>query len=240
MVNSILALRNVSVSYHGVRALDGVDMDLGRAEVVALMGPNGAGKSTLLKAIFGLVPIDSGSIIWNGKPIPHEPAQLIREGLTFVPQGRRVFPSLSVRENLEMGGIGLENQDLLPDRIDAVLKIFPLLHKRLSRPSGELSGGQQQALALARALIPSPQVLLLDEPSTGLSPALVKEVFSQIQKIHHALGTTILVVEHNLKSLMHIVDRTYLLQKGRVVASGDSAAIHGEAFKNAFLGQEIM
>jgi branched-chain amino acid transport system ATP-binding protein len=237
----VLSLKNVAVKYHGVHALSSVDLDLHAGEIVALMGPNGAGKSTILKAIFGLVALDEGGITWKGKPISRKPSLLIKAGLSYVPQGRRVFPSLSVLENIEMGGIGLPDKTQLQNRIETVLQIFPVLRQKLRQPSGQLSGGQQQMVALARALIFSPEVLLLDEPSIGLSPRMVKEIFAQIQKIHQAYGTTILVVEHNLKSLIHLVDRAYLLEKGRIVASGSaSEIIHSDAFKYAFLGREIV
>jgi branched-chain amino acid transport system ATP-binding protein len=237
--NALLSVRDVSVKYHGVHALNKTSIDLFPNEIVALMGPNGAGKSTLLKSIFGMAPLDSGSVYWRGKAVDPDPSQLIASGLAFVPQGKRVFPTLTVLENLEMGGMILNNSRLLKERIEKVLVIFPVLKQKLNQPGGKLSGGQQQTLALARALILDPQVLLLDEPTVGLSPIMVKEVFNQIQKIHNEHQTTVLIVEHNLKSLMHLVNRAYLLEKGRILASGPAAEImQSPIFKTAFLGKE--
>lgn len=235
----LLSLRDVSVKYHGVHALNKASLDLFPNEIVALMGPNGAGKSTLLKSIFGMAPLDSGKIFWRGNEIEPDPATLIGTGLAFVPQGKRVFPTLTVLENLEMGGMILNNSRRVKEQIEKVLLTFPILKQKLNQPGGKLSGGQQQTLALARALILDPQVLLLDEPTVGLSPIMVKEVFHQVQKIHEEHQTTVLVVEHNLKSLMSLVNRAYLLEKGCIIASGPADQImKSDIFKTAFLGKE--
>ena len=233
---TLLALKDLHVHYGGVKALDGVSIKLDEGEIVSLMGPNGAGKSTILKALFGLAPIESGSVLWHGKklePLPHE---MVRRGVSFVPQGRRVFRHLSVRENLEMGGLtcGLRERTR---RIEDVLQLFPALKTKLKTKSGSLSGGQQQMLAIARGLMSDPQVLLLDEPSLGLAPKIVKEVFTVIKEINERRKTAICVVEHNLKSLLSIAHRVYVLDKGKVYTEGDpQQLIHSGVLEKIFLG----
>lgn len=217
----LLQLQNISVHYGGVRALDGVSVSLDEGEIVALMGPNGAGKSTILKALFGLAPIEGGKVLWYEQeftPISHE---VVARGVAFVPQGRRVFSSLTVRENLEVGGYVLKNSRLVKERIEEILDLFPALKAKLNARSSTLSGGQQQMLAVARGLMTDPKVLLLDEPSLGLAPKIVKEVFALIKDINEKRTTAIMVVEHNLKSLLEIADRGYILDKGKVIAEGD-------------------
>ena len=217
----ILELKDIHAHYGGVRALDGVDAYLDDGEVIALMGPNGAGKSSVLKAIFGLAPVSSGSVYWRGrivKPVSHE---MVARGISFVPQGRRVFPRLSVEENLEIGGITVGDKKEVARRIGEAMDIFPVLRHKRKRKSGELSGGEQQMVALARGIITDPKVLLLDEPSLGLAPKIVKEVFMKIREINERRKTAIIVVEHNIKSLLEIVHRAYILDKGKVIREGE-------------------
>lgn len=216
----LLQLRNISVSYGGVRALCDVSLQIDEGEIVALMGPNGAGKSTILKSIFGLAPVTHGSLYFHGKkytPLPHE---LALGGISFVPQGRRVFSRLTVEENLEIGGWFLTNKSELRRRMEEVMDIFPILKMKRKAASGTLSGGGQQMLALGRGLMGDPKLLLLDEPSLGLSPKMVKEIFAKIREINERHNTAIMIVEHNLKSLFDIVDRAYLLERGSVVMDG--------------------
>lgn len=220
----LLELRDVQVHYGGVKALDGASVEIAEGEVIALLGPNGAGKSTILKAIFGLAMLERGTVLWEGrviKPVSHE---VVRRGIAFVPQGRRVFHHLSVKENIELGGWGLP-RDLIRERLAGVLEVFPALRAKLKARSGTLSGGQQQMLALARGLMPDPRVLLLDEPSLGLAPKIVTEVFQKIKEINERRRTAIMVVEHNLKSLLAIADRAYVLDRGRVVAQDRASTI---------------
>lgn len=222
---ALLELKNVSVQYGGVHALTDVDIALDEGEIVALMGPNGAGKSTILKAIFGLAPIHSGAMLWHQHavvPVPHE---VVRKGIAFVPQGRRVFADLTVLENLEVGGYTVGDSRLVRERMWDLLNLFPALKVKRNVKSGLLSGGQQQMLAIARGLMTDPKVLLLDEPSLGLAPKVVKEVFEFIQEINEKRKTAIMVVEHNLKSLLTIATRGYVLDKGRVVAEGAPAEL---------------
>lgn len=213
----LLKLKDIKVHYGGVKALDGVDVELDEGEILALMGPNGAGKSTILKALFGLAPVKEGKIFWHEEEIIPKSYEIVQRGIAFVPQGRQLFKSLTVLENLEMGGYFIKSRTLLKERINEVLEIFPDLKKKIKEKVKNLSGGQQQMVAIARGLISDPKVLLLDEPSLGLSPKLVKEVFAKIKEINERHKTAIMIVEHNLQSVLEIVDRAYLLDKGLVV-----------------------
>lgn len=225
MKEPLLNLHDIHVHYGGVKALNGASVAIDEGEVVALMGPNGAGKSTVLKAIFGLAPIESGTVAWEKQeftPVSHE---VVHRGISFVPQGRRVFRHLTVAENLEIGGWAIPNKATRKERIENVLELFPALRAKLKAKSGTLSGGQQQMLAIARGLMTDPKVLLLDEPSLGLAPKIVKEVFAKIKEINERRRTAIVVVEHNLASLLKITHRAYVLDKGRVVAHGVPAEL---------------
>ncbi|MDD5068171.1 MAG: ABC transporter ATP-binding protein [Candidatus Pacebacteria bacterium] len=240
MKEILLEAKNVHVHYGGVKALDGVSVAVGEGEILALMGPNGAGKSSVLKAIFGLAPLQSGNVFWHGQkvdPIAHE---MVERGISFVPQGRRVFRHLTILENLELGGITVKNKKDLHERIAEALEIFPALKAKLRHKSGSLSGGQQQMLALARGLITRPQVLLLDEPSLGLAPKIVGEVFAKIKEINERHKIAIVVVEHNIKTLLHIVNRIYILDKGKVVTEGTPEILKGNRIlEDVFLGKLV-
>lgn len=225
---TLLKLKNVHVNYGGVKALDGVDIAIDEGEIVALMGPNGAGKSTILKAIFGMAPIAGGSILWHEKPFAPESSKMSERGVVFVPQGRRVFPHLTVLENLELRGFAVKDKKELKRRIEEVVEMFPDLKIKIKSKAGTLSGGQQQMLALARGLVSDPKILLLDEPSLGLAPKIVKEVFAKIKEINERHKMAIMVVEHNIKSLLNIAHRAYLLDKGKVVFNGVAQDIAGE------------
>lgn len=235
---TLLQLKNVSVHYGGVKALQSVDIDIDEGEIVALMGPNGAGKSTVLKAVFGLAPIASGAVYWHELPITPIPHEVVRRGISFVPQGRRVFASLTVEENLETGGFVLQNESDIKRRMEEMLEIFPALKSKRTAKARTLSGGQQQMVVLARGLMTDPKVLLLDEPSLGLAPKIVKEVFSKIKEINERHKTAIMVVEHNLHSLLEIAHRAYVLDNGRVVAHDDARRIaKSDILENVFLGK---
>lgn len=233
----LLQLKNTSVHYGGVKALDGVSIAIDEGEIVALMGPNGAGKSTALKAIFGLAPIGQGQVLWHEEPIRPITFEMANLGITFVPQGRRVFKHLTVEENLEIGGFTIKNKNEINRRIEELMEMFPVLKTKRRSKSGTLSGGQQQLLAIARGLMTEPKVLLLDEPSLGLAPKMVKEVFAKIKEINIRHKPAIMIVEHNLKSLLEIVDRAYVLDKGRVVAHDTGRAItNSNILERVFLG----
>ena len=234
----LLKLEDIKVHYGGVHALDGASVQIDEGEVVALMGPNGAGKSTILKAIFGLAPILSGDIFWHEKKIKPVSYKIARMGISLVPQGRQLFHSLTVKENLEMGGVIVKDKIELKRRIEEILEIFPELKKKMKEKSETLSGGQQQMLTLARGIITDPKVLLLDEPTLGLSPKLVKEVFAKIKEINERHKTAIFVVEHNIKSLLEITSRAYVLDRGKVVAHGSSEEISkSDILEKVFLGK---
>ena len=235
---TLLQLKNIKVHYGGVKALDGVDVNLDEGEIVALMGPNGAGKSTILKALFGLAPIESGQIFWHGEKIIPKSYEIVQRGITFVPQGRQLFKSLTVYENLEMGGYNISSTSVLKTQIKEALDLFPDLHKKLKEKAGSLSGGQQQMVAIARGLVSDPKILLLDEPSLGLSPKIVKEVFAKIKEINEKRKTAIMIVEHNLHSVLEIVDRAYLLDKGKIVNEDEPhKMIESGILEKVFLGK---
>lgn len=236
--DTLLTLTDIHIAYGGVKALNGADVHINAGEVIALMGPNGAGKSTILKAIFGLAPLESGKVIWEGNQIKLKPYEVVELGISFVPQGRRVFKHLTVRENIEIGGHAIKNRNVLKERMEEVLAIFPALKEKLSQKSGQLSGGQQQMVALARGLITDPKLLLLDEPSLGLAPKVVKEVFAKIREINEKKGTAIIVVEHNLKSLLEFAHRAYVLDKGKVVSEGEGKGfLKSDMLEKVFMGR---
>jgi len=237
---TLLQLHNVSVHYGGVRALDGIDVSINEGEIVALMGPNGAGKSTILKTVFGLAPIHSGKVLWREKEIKPVSHEVVQRGISFVPQGRRVFSHLTIEENLEIGGFIVSDKKELKRRIAEVMETFPVLKQRRKTKAGTLSGGQQQMLALARGLMTEPKVLLLDEPSLGLAPKIVKEVFAKIKEINEKHKTAILVVEHNIKSLLDIASRGYVLDKGKVVAKDASQKLlENGILEKVFVGKSV-
>jgi branched-chain amino acid transport system ATP-binding protein len=234
----LLELNNVHVHYGGVKALDGTSVKIDEGEVVALMGPNGAGKSTILKAIFGLAPIQDGFVKWEGQEFEPISYEVVRRGVSFVPQGRRVFKYLTVYENIEIGGWSIKSPKERRERIENVLEIFPALKHKLHAKSGTLSGGQQQMLAIARGLMTDPKILLLDEPSLGLSPKIVKEVFAKIKEINERRKTAIVVVEHNIKSLLEITHRAYVLDKGKVITQGKPQdLLQTDILQKVFLGK---
>ena len=234
----ILALSGISVHYGAVVALNDVSLDVRRGEVVAVMGPNGAGKSTVLKAVMGLAPVVSGEVRWRQERLAAATHEIVKEGIAFVPQGRRVFTHLTIEENLEMGCLYLKDKAEKERRLDGVMRIFPILQSKRGDMASAMSGGQQQMLALGRGLMAAPDVLLLDEPTLGLAPIVVKEVFDKVSEISEELNTTIMVVEHNIKGVLDIVDRAYVLDKGRVVFAGTPDTIRdSDILTQVFLGK---
>jgi len=237
MQKNLLETQHVSVQYGGVNALDDVSVVIGEGEIVALMGPNGAGKSTVIKSMFGLAPIASGEVLLHGEPYVPIPHNIVHKSVSYVPQGRRVFTHLSVEENLEIGGYIVKDKSLVKDRIAAAYDLFPDLKAKRDKYSGTLSGGQQQMLAIARGLMTDPKVLLLDEPSLGLAPKIVKEVFELVSKINEERHTAILIVEHNLQSLLPIAHRAYVLDHGKVIIEGDAQKVaSGDILERIFMG----
>ena len=234
----ILELSGISVHYGAVVALDEVSLGVSKGEVVAVMGPNGAGKSTVLKAVMGLAPVVAGEVLWRRKRLAAKTHEIVKEGIAFVPQGRRVFTHLTIEENLEMGCLSLKDKPEKNRRLDEVMRIFPILQSKRRDLASQMSGGQQQMLALGRGLMAAPDVLLLDEPTLGLAPIVVKEVFERVSEISERLKTTIVIVEHNIKGVLDIVDRAYVLDKGRVVFTGTPHSIREtDILTQVFLGK---
>ena len=234
---AILEVRDLVVSYGAIKALKGISIRLMADEIVTLIGANGAGKSTTLRAIVGLVPPASGEVRFQGTTTRGVPTfRLVRQGLILVPEGRAIFANLSVRENLELGAYARRDKEIGSD-LDKVLGIFPRLKERIRQTAGTLSGGEQQMLAIARALMSRPRVLLLDEPSLGLAPLLVHTIFEAIEQIHRQ-GTPVLLVEQNANAALRHSNRAYVLETGAVAlegASGDVAA--NPRVKEAYLGE---
>ena len=235
---TLLQLVDVSVQYMAVLALNRASLEVKSGELVAVMGPNGAGKSTVLKAIMGLAPVVNGTVYLRRKPLTVPTHEIVKQGVAFVPQGRRVFTHLSIEENLEMGCIYLNDRAERRRRMDSVYEMFPILHQKRRDPASRMSGGQQQMLALGRGLMASPDVLLLDEPTIGLAPIIVKEVFQKVAEINQQLKTTVFVVEHNIKGVLDIADRAYVLNQGRVVHQGTPKSVRDtDILTTVFLGK---
>lgn len=235
---SILRIENLSVSYGNIKALKGISLRVEEGEVVSLIGANGAGKTTTLQTISGLLAVQEGDVYFNDKSIKKKKAfQITREGLAQVPEGRRVFKGLSVEDNLKLGSIsaGL-NPDELKAELEKIYKLFPVLKERKNQKAGTLSGGEQQMLAMGRALLTNPKVLLLDEPSMGLSPLFVDKIFETI-RILKKEGRTILLVEQNANLALDIADRAYVLETGKIVKEGKASDLKSDPdVKAAYLG----
>lgn len=233
----MLKIQNLKAGYNGMEILHGVDLEIKPGEIVALIGPNGAGKSTLLKSIFNLAEIYSGSIIFKDKDIIKLPTHsLIYEGVSYAPQGRQVFSDLTVRENLEMGAFSLNDDELIKKNIADVFGKFPSLKEKQDDRAFTLSGGQQQMLAIGRALIQDPELLLLDEPSLGLAPKTRKEIFEKIVEIKNE-GVAVLIVEQNAKQAVAIADKTYVLENGNIIFAGGKEILNDQRIKNIYLGE---
>ncbi len=236
-MEALLRLENISVRYGETAALHGVNISLERGEIVALMGPNGAGKSTVLKTIFGLTSFHSGRILWHEQEFEPVPHQVVERGIVYVPQGRRIFSTMTVEENLEIGGFVLRDKKDSGRKMEEVMRIFPMLQQKRKAKAGALSGGEQQMLALARGLMADPTVLLLDEPTLGLAPKIVKEVFAKIKEINEKRRTAIVIAEHNIKSLLDVARRVYVLDRGRIVANDFSQEfLSGDMLERVLMG----
>lgn len=222
---NIVELNQISVNYGGIQALDKVSVVFAEREIVAILGPNGAGKSTLLKAFFGLVPLSSGNVTLYGNSFTPVAHTAVEQGISYVPQGRRVFARLTVGENLEVGGWLIRDSKERQKRINEIVSLFPILGQKLKTRAGLLSGGQQQMLALARGLMTKPRLLLLDEPSLGLAPNVISQVFSKIGEVNREYKTTVVIVEHNIRSVLAVASRGYVLNMGSVVFEGTSKEI---------------
>lgn len=233
----MLRLEDVSVSYGMIDALKGISLIIERGEIVALIGANGAGKSTTLMSISGISALRSGKIWYEGSTISGWPAhKIVRMGVSQVPEGRRIFPRMTVRENLEMGAFSRVKQELASD-MGRVFEMFPVLSERSNQLGGTLSGGEQQMLAIGRALMSRPRLLLLDEPSLGLAPIIVSRIFKIIKEINQQ-GTTILLVEQNAKAALRLAHRAYVMETGKIVMQGESSVLAKDpGIKKAYLGE---
>ena len=233
---SLLKVMDLKVSYGGIEALKGISFEVEKGQTVAVIGANGAGKSTTLRAISGLVPIKSGTITYDGNVVSgQQPQQIVSEGLCMVPEGRRVFPNLTVLENLRIGAY-LRKDDITAD-IEHVYQLFPRLKERSWQLAGTLSGGEQQMLAVGRALMMRPKLLMMDEPSLGLAPLIIKNIFEIIETLHEE-GITILLVEQNANAALRIADYAFVLETGRLGVQGrGSDLLDDPAVKAAYLGK---
>lgn len=227
----MLKIRKIETGYGKKQVLFGLSLEVQEGEIVGIIGPNGAGKSTVLKAVCGLIPVWKGEVVFEDTLINgFSPPKNVKHGITFCPQGNRVFDELSVIENLQIGGIQLQATEL-KKRIDEVLQLFPILKDRLHLDAGKLSGGEQQMLALGRALIVRPKLLMLDEPSLGLSPNLASTIFRNVSEINRETGAGILIVEQKVRELLEICNRVYSIKLGKVVFEGEPAELKEDKVK---------
>lgn len=235
---AMLEIKDLEVYYGMIQAIKGVSFQVNEGEVIALIGANGAGKTTILHTITGLLAPKKGSVIFEGKEITKVPAhKIVSLGMAHVPEGRRVFAQLSVYQNLKMGAYTRSDKDEIEASLEAVYKRFPRLEERKNQIAGTLSGGEQQMLAMGRALMSKPRIILMDEPSMGLSPILVNEIFDIIQSVS-ASGTTVLLVEQNAKKALSIADRAYVLETGKIVQEGKAAVLmNDDSIRKAYLGE---
>jgi branched-chain amino acid transport system ATP-binding protein len=235
----VLVVRDIDVSYGNIRALKGVSLEVQEKEIVCLLGANGAGKTTMMRAITKLVPVQRGAIEFMGQVLNDmSPAQIVRQGISCVPEGRKIFPEMTVLENLEMGAYpqGYTKAEM-DQNLEKAFALFPILKERMHQAGGTLSGGQQQMLAIARALMAKPRLLLLDEPSLGLAPLLVERVFEAIQQINKQEGITVLLAEQNARMALQISQKGYVLVNGEITLSGTATMLqNNEEVKKNYLG----
>jgi branched-chain amino acid transport system ATP-binding protein len=236
---SYLTVQDLHVSYGPVQALRGVNLKVDEGSIVSIIGANGAGKTTLLNTLSGIVKPKSGSVLFRGKPLPAKACNIIRAGLAHVPEGRKIFPGFTIEENLLAGAYIVNDKKLVEQRRDAMYARFPILAERLQQQAGTLSGGEQQMLAIARGLMSDPGLVLLDEPSLGLAPLVVKAVFELIREIRDKNGKTILLVEQNAKKALALCDYAYVLENGAIVLEGQGQELlSNPAIRKAYLGAE--
>ena len=237
----MLEIRNLHVSYAGIAALHGISLNVPAGSIVTLIGGNGAGKSSTLRAISGIAKVASGSIVFEGRDITNKPAhEIVALGLAHSPEGRMVFSNLTVLENLHMGAHLRRDRQAISSDLERIFTLFPRLKERLQQAAGTLSGGEQQMLAIARALMSKPKCLLLDEPSLGIAPILVQTIFSRIVEINRELGLTILLVEQNANLALRIASHGYVLETGRIILNDTTESLRtNPAVRSAYLGESV-
>ncbi len=235
---AMLEVRDLNVYYGMIQAIKGISFDVNKGEIIALIGANGAGKTTILHTISGLITPKSGTITFEGKSIENCPAhKIVTMGMAHVPEGRRVFAELSVLQNLKLGAYTRKDKIEIEETLQNVYERFPRLEERKNQMAGTLSGGEQQMLAMGRALMSHPSLIIMDEPSMGLSPIFVNEIFDIIKEVSNS-GTTVLLVEQNAKKALSIADRAYVLETGRIVLDGDAKdLLNNDSIKKAYLGE---
>ncbi len=234
---AMLEVKNLEVYYGVICALKGISFEVNEGEIVSLIGANGAGKTTMMQSVVGLIPKKAGTVMFNGQDITKTPChKIVQLGMTQVPEGRRIFQELSVYENLMMGAYTVRDQQRFKSDLESIFDRFPRLKERRNQIAGTLSGGEQQMLAMSRALMSHPKLLMLDEPSMGLAPILVDQIFEIIKELH-ASGTTILLVEQNAKKALQIADRAYVLENGKITLSGTGVELaQSDDVRKAYLG----
>ncbi|MFC1959309.1 ABC transporter ATP-binding protein [Chloroflexota bacterium] len=234
----MLQVNNIDVAYGDTQVLFGVSLDIQQGELVAVIGANGAGKTTLLKAISGILQLQTGSIDFKDKVISDQPPnKTVADGIIHVPEGRLLFPDMSVRENLHMGAFLTKDKHVINERLDSVFEMFPRLKERVAQMAGTLSGGEQQMLAVGRGLMAGPTLLMLDEPSLGLAPKLVQQIFDLAQQINQEMGVTVLLVEQNVRLSCEISNRAFVMENGRVVLQGAGVdMLENDHVRRAYLG----
>ncbi len=234
----MLEVNNLHVAYGGIRALKGVSLSVNKGEIVTIIGANGAGKSTLLNTISGFLRPLKGTVRYNGKPLPRRPDLIVRDGICHVPEGRLIFANLSVEDNLLLGAYLRKDRKAVQEDLDRVYTLFPRLKERQQQRAGTLSGGEQQMLAMGRALMTNGELILMDEPSLGLAPLLVQTVFQIIEQFR-SLGKTILLVEQNAYKALQVADRAYILEQGKIVKQGPALDLaHDPVVREAYLGSK--
>ncbi|WP_455598934.1 ABC transporter ATP-binding protein [Cloacibacillus sp.] len=233
----ILSVKDLVVNYGVIQALKGASLDVYAGEIVAVIGANGAGKSTMMNAIMGDVPRASGEILLDGRQLPSKSYQVVSAGISLSPEGRKVFAPLTVLENLDMGAFPLSDRSQIEKQKEEVFQLFPRLLERKNQYAGTLSGGEQQMLAIGRAMMAKPRVLLLDEPSLGLAPIIINEIFKELTEVNRQLGMTILIVEQNARKALQLSHRAYVIQTGKIVMEGKSDdLLHNPEIEAAYLG----
>ncbi len=237
MVQEVLKISGLQVNYGNIRALKGIDLSVRQGQIVTLIGSNGAGKSTMMNTISGIVRAAAGEVLFEGENILNKPSDyIVKRGIVLAPEGRQIFPRMTVRENLAMGALTVRDKAAVRDELAVVYEMFPILKARARQYAGTLSGGEQQMLAVGRAMMRMPRLLMLDEPSLGLAPLIIREIFSMIDKIHQ-MGTTILLVEQNARMALSVCDYAYVMENGSIAMQGKgSDLLHDPKVSAAYLG----